>query len=627
MSVNRSLTLMVNGEAAPRRIAVGAGGATLGRAADCTVALPDGQRAISRVQARIEWREGACVLVDLGSNPTLVNARVLDASREAVLRDGDRITIGAYSIDVAFEGAEDVLAGASAGHDAQRPADAFALPLSSGDTAAEYMRKAPERQPRASPAMQPPGAATPADAPLIPPLIPPDWDADPEPPRNVAQNAPQNAPQGDARFLPDPLAAVPLLRDAPPSGIDANQALIAALGSGDGPLGMPRPAVSSREGQSAFDHLSPERAFSAMPQMKSAPAQPASAAPPRPQAFIPDDYDALASHAQAAPDHADTVEVRAAGKTAADGPGPQAQFTAVEPSSPAAFGEGMQGAIRGPSRKASVERSPQADDEGAHETRQEPPHETSEAVWPQAPQHPVDAAPEPSFAPSQPHVAATPQEPPAKPARDGSANANANTNTTATLDPVLAALLEGLGLDPRQVDPRPAPELARLIGAMLREATQGAMTALRSRSTAKHETRIAMTMIESRDNNPLKFFPDADSALTQMLNGDSPAYMRPVKAMNASFDDLKAHELAVIAGMRAALGAVVQRFDPARVEQRRTTHGALDKWMPARRKARLWDRLVERYEDLARDADEDLQRLFGELFSKAYEEQVARMRQ
>ena len=84
---------------------------------------------------------------------------------------------------------------------------------------------------------------------------------------------------------------------------------------------------------------------------------------------------------------------------------------------------------------------------------------------------------------------------------------------------------------------------------------------------------------------------------------------------------------AVIAGMRAALGAVVQRFDPARVEQRRTTHGALDKWMPTRRKARLWDRLVERYEDLARDADEDLQRLFGELFSKAYEEQVARMRQ
>ena len=191
---------------------------------------------------------------------------------------------------------------------------------------------------------------------------------------------------------------------------------------------------------------------------------------------------------------------------------------------------------------------------------------------------------------------------------------------------VLQALLSGLGLPDLHTSRTPT-ELAQLVGEMLRAATGGTMDVLMARALTKRESHIDMTMIGAYSNNPLKFFPDADSALTQMLNGDSPAYMRPVKAMNASFEDLQAHELAVIAGMRAALGAVVQRFDPARVEQRRTTHGALDKWMPARRKARLWDRLVERYEDLARDADEDLQRLFGELFSKAYEEQVARMRQ
>ncbi|MGY2374402.1 type VI secretion system-associated FHA domain protein TagH [Pseudomonas sp. SDO524_S393] len=192
-------------------------------------------------------------------------------------------------------------------------------------------------------------------------------------------------------------------------------------------------------------------------------------------------------------------------------------------------------------------------------------------------------------------------------------------------DAVLHALLQGLGLPDLHTSRTPT-ELAQLVGEMLRAATAGTMDVLMARALTKRESHIDMTMIGAYSNNPLKFFPDADSALTQMLGGDSPAYMRPVKAMGASFDDLKAHELAVIAGMRAALGAVVQRFDPARVEQRRTTHGALDKWMPARRKARLWDRLVERYEDLARDADEDLQRLFGELFSKAYEEQVARMR-
>ncbi|MBK5436903.1 type VI secretion system-associated FHA domain protein TagH [Pseudomonas sp. TH32] len=195
----------------------------------------------------------------------------------------------------------------------------------------------------------------------------------------------------------------------------------------------------------------------------------------------------------------------------------------------------------------------------------------------------------------------------------------------ASDDAVFQALLQGLGLENLHTTRTPV-ELAHLVGEMLRTATGGTMAVLMARALTKRESHIDMTMIGAHSNNPLKFFPDPHSALTQMLTADSPAYMRPVKAMGAAFDDLKAHELAVIAGMKAALGAVVQRFDPARVEQRRTTHGALDKWMPARRKARLWDRLVERYEDLARDADEDLQRLFGELFSVAYEEQVARLR-
>jgi len=196
---------------------------------------------------------------------------------------------------------------------------------------------------------------------------------------------------------------------------------------------------------------------------------------------------------------------------------------------------------------------------------------------------------------------------------------------SASDDAVLHALLQGLGLPDLHTTRTPV-ELAQLVGEMLRAATGGTMDVLMARALTKRESHIDMTMIGAHSNNPLKFFPDPHSALSQMLSADSQGYMRPVKAMSAAFDDLKAHELAVIAGMKAALGAVVQRFDPARVEQRRTTHGAFDKWMPARRKARLWDRLVERYEDLVRDADEDLQRLFGELFSVAYEEQIARLR-
>ena len=190
---------------------------------------------------------------------------------------------------------------------------------------------------------------------------------------------------------------------------------------------------------------------------------------------------------------------------------------------------------------------------------------------------------------------------------------------------VLQALLDGLGLP--HLQSRHSPEaLARLVGEIARALTAGAMDVLVARALTKRESHIDMTMIAPRANNPLKFFPDADSALTQMLGAQIPGYLAPLPAIAGAFDDLKAHELAVIAGMRAALAAVVQRFDPARVEQRMVEAGRFDRLLPGGRKARLWDRLVASYGELARDADDDLQRLFGENFSGAYAQRVARLR-
>jgi type VI secretion system FHA domain protein len=192
-------------------------------------------------------------------------------------------------------------------------------------------------------------------------------------------------------------------------------------------------------------------------------------------------------------------------------------------------------------------------------------------------------------------------------------------------DAVLQALLRGLGLPDLQVG-RPAVEVAEMVGAMLREATAGTMDVLMARAMTKKESRIDMTMLSVRANNPLKFFPHAEGALTQMLTGAMAGYMPPVDAMAGAFDDLRAHELAVIAGMRAALGAVLHRFDPAQIEARLAVPTVMDKMLSSNRKAKMWDRLVELYGEIAREADDDLQRLFGEKFSEAYEEQVARLR-
>jgi type VI secretion system FHA domain protein len=239
----------------------------------------------------------------------------------------------------------------------------------------------------------------------------------------------------------------------------------------------------------------------------------------------------------------------------------------------------------------------------------------------------VQAAPAPVIPPAplpaEPPAMPVPAAPPPPPAPVQAPRA---TGATAADDPVIQALMRGLGLSELNTK-RSAEDIAELAGAMLREATAGTMGVLMGRAMTKRESRLDMTMISAAANNPLKFFPDADSALTQMVNGTMPGYMQPARAFANAFDDLKAHELAIMAGMRAALEGVLARFDPAAIEARLQVPTVMDKMLAANRKAKMWDRMVELYTQMASEADSDFQRLFGEAFGKAYEEQVARLRQ
>ncbi|KVZ32072.1 hypothetical protein WL13_27320 [Burkholderia ubonensis] len=197
--------------------------------------------------------------------------------------------------------------------------------------------------------------------------------------------------------------------------------------------------------------------------------------------------------------------------------------------------------------------------------------------------------------------------------------------SSASLDAVLAALIAGLGLDPSRAPNLPAPEFALLVGAMLREALRGTMAVLRARSTTKREARLDTTVIVARDNNPLKFFPDVDSALAQMMTGRSAGYLPPEQALAQAFVDIASHELAVIAGMRAALSNVLTRFDPAALEAQLAEQGVMDKIL-SNRKAKLWDRFVAMQAQIARENDDDFQKLFGKAFNDAYEAQIDALR-
>jgi len=171
------------------------------------------------------------------------------------------------------------------------------------------------------------------------------------------------------------------------------------------------------------------------------------------------------------------------------------------------------------------------------------------------------------------------------------------------------------------------PELMRDVGELLRETIAGLLKALVARALTKRELRVDMTMLATTENNPLKFCPDAYEALNHLLAPrPKSGYLPPLRAVREAYEDLQAHNLAVMAGMRAALLGVLQRFDPGQLEKRLASQPLLDKLLPHNRKARMWDMVAEQHDSLVREAQDEFDRIFGRAFRAAYDEQLQKIR-
>jgi FHA domain-containing protein len=141
------------------------------------------------------------------------------------------------------------------------------------------------------------------------------------------------------------------------------------------------------------------------------------------------------------------------------------------------------------------------------------------------------------------------------------------------------------------------------------------------RATAKEEMRAEMTRIQVRGNNPLKFAPDGTVALQYLLQPPIRGFLPAPTALHETMIELQSHQVGMTAGMLSAVEAVLDHFDPSKVEALPTTRSVLDSLLPTYRRARLWELYVEHYRALREEAHEDFKRLFGEAFREAYEAQ------
>ncbi|WP_110946871.1 type VI secretion system-associated FHA domain protein TagH [Pseudomonas bohemica] len=190
---------------------------------------------------------------------------------------------------------------------------------------------------------------------------------------------------------------------------------------------------------------------------------------------------------------------------------------------------------------------------------------------------------------------------------------------------LLKAFLRGAGLDQLRIESAQVQAQMEAIGRSYRLMVEGLIDVLRARTSLKGEFRMQQTMIRPVENNPLKFAPNTDEALLLLLRHGNPAFMPPDQAIADSFDDLRAHQMAVMAGVEAAIKALLKRFEPAQLEARMGKPGALSNLFGSRQ-AQHWQQFTELYTQISREAEEDFQVLFGREFSRAYEEHSARLR-
>jgi type VI secretion system FHA domain protein len=196
-------------------------------------------------------------------------------------------------------------------------------------------------------------------------------------------------------------------------------------------------------------------------------------------------------------------------------------------------------------------------------------------------------------------------------------------NSSQTVTHENEALILAMGLNIDELNQQQINSINTVVGEFVQETVKGLMLILNSRSSIKNEFRMNVTTIQSVENNPLKFSPNLDDAMTNMFIKTGTAYKDPVASVKEGIESIADHQLSVFAGMRAAFNYFLERFNPELLEAKFNKQKSS---VLATKKARNWDLYSEFYRDLVKDRDDSFQYLFGDEFVHTYEQQMQKLK-
>lgn len=549
-------------QAIPEQRRVPGGEYVMGRGAECDWPLRDPERVLSKRHCSVEYLAGAWQVRDLSTNGTFLNSGGDPIGRDQVrvLRDGDRLRLGAYEIECRVE--EE----AGFGNGRWQSAAAVPDPMAPPAAPASDIFSAPL-----------PGLSHGENAPSGHALLLPS-DFDPFAPDDAGPIMPDHRPSTNDVFTP-PRATMP---DLLPTDWDAPVAPKPAGRSADPFANLPDPFADAPPGAPAPRRLDP------------------SATPAAPSGPLPDPF---ADLGPATPPPANP---------AAPLPDPFADL-APTPPLPDPFASAPPPVPPGPAPAAAPMAAPLGDPFADLPPPTQLPRPSAPdpfAAPPPAPSLPAPArgadpfldVPPPPPPPSPPVPAVTVAVNVASPAPAASSGGD--------LHAALAIVFQAAGLPP----PPPALDPAAALnaaGLALRGAVAGMRALLIARADVKREFRIEQTMLRAAGNNPVKFAADDDAAVQALLTGP-----RGPAAIRETVDDLTAHQLATLAATQAAARALLARLAPTPLEGEITSGGL----MPGAREKKLWEAYKRLHQQVTDQFEDDFDSAFGKAFARAYEE-------
>ncbi|MBQ1782755.1 MAG: type VI secretion system-associated FHA domain protein TagH [Gammaproteobacteria bacterium] len=185
----------------------------------------------------------------------------------------------------------------------------------------------------------------------------------------------------------------------------------------------------------------------------------------------------------------------------------------------------------------------------------------------------------------------------------------------------LAAFFDGLGLAPEQLPPAGDHRWWFAVGCAMQQLCAGLLGQLRARANQRSGMRVQQTTFQMRENNPLKFSASVDEVFHNLFSRRGGSFMSAEHAIRDAFADLRDHEQALMAGVKAAMLGLLAQLEPARLAEQAGSGGW---WGRRRRERQRWDYYRQMHQDLVEEISNNPNGGCSDEFVKAYEARLKR---